>query len=66
MLFLANLSGCQAIMPSASPCYILFNISPNTVRPGSLAVLASQREATKIKLKNNFLQKIQIVQKKVF
>ncbi len=42
----ANLSGCQAKIPLASPAQIRFSISPNTVRPGSLAVCASLSEAT--------------------
>ncbi|OGN05915.1 MAG: hypothetical protein A2750_01755 [Candidatus Yanofskybacteria bacterium RIFCSPHIGHO2_01_FULL_45_42] len=45
-LFLANLSGCQEMMPSAFPLSINANISANLIRPGSFAVLASQSEAT--------------------
>ncbi|PIP24122.1 MAG: hypothetical protein COX35_02475 [Candidatus Nealsonbacteria bacterium CG23_combo_of_CG06-09_8_20_14_all_37_18] len=44
--FLANLSGCQLKIPSALPFSINDNISANFVRPGSLAVFASQSEAT--------------------
>ncbi|OGK64371.1 hypothetical protein A2313_01330 [Candidatus Roizmanbacteria bacterium RIFOXYB2_FULL_41_10] len=46
MEFLASLSGCQAKIPPASPLQIRSSISPNTVRPGSLAVFASLNEAT--------------------
>src|SRR3989338_7005489 len=45
-LFLANLSGCHEIIPSALPFSSNDNISANFIRPGSLAVLASQSEAT--------------------
>ncbi|MFA6228183.1 MAG: hypothetical protein WC668_03260 [Patescibacteria group bacterium] len=43
--FLASRSGCQAKIPPASPAQIRSSISPNTVRPGSLAVFASHSEA---------------------
>ena len=41
----ANLSGCQAKIPLASPAQIRSNISPKTFWPGSLAVCASHSEA---------------------
>ena len=44
--FRARRSGCHEIIPSAFPACRNDNISANFVRPGSLAVLASQSEAT--------------------
>ena len=41
----ARRSGCHAIIPSALPFSSNDNISANLIRPGSLAVLASQSEA---------------------
>src|SRR3989344_5536506 len=48
--FLANLSGCHAKIPIASPASILFNISAKTGRPGALAVCFS----TKISITSMF------------
>ncbi|OHB22598.1 MAG: hypothetical protein A3I22_00445 [Parcubacteria group bacterium RIFCSPLOWO2_02_FULL_40_12] len=46
MEFLARRSGCQLKIPSAFPRSKNDNISANFIRPGSLAVFASSKEAT--------------------
>ncbi|MFA4818647.1 MAG: hypothetical protein WC621_02270 [Patescibacteria group bacterium] len=45
MLFLANLSGCHAKIPSASPLSIRLSISLKIGLPGSLAVCDSRKVA---------------------
>ncbi|OGN31701.1 MAG: hypothetical protein A3J01_02275 [Candidatus Yanofskybacteria bacterium RIFCSPLOWO2_02_FULL_45_18] len=44
--FLANLSGCHAKIPVASPASIRFNISAKTGRPGFFAVCFSTKVST--------------------